>query len=538
MDETPDEVTVSGAAFRIRFDQHTGTLASLSYGGKEMLAQQPGTTTGPLLNVFRAFTDNDGWFRADFYGSGLSQMAHRLQALRVDRLAPHAVQVRTALDCRGFKGNGFAYVAVYTILGDGTVVVDNQIDPVGTLPPLPKLGVRLTVPGAFENFTWLGRGPGENYPDRKTSADIGLYHSTVREQFVEYVRPQEHGNKEDVRWAALTDDAGTGLLFVADGHLAVTVSHFTAEDLDGARHKQGEPKRFQRLVPRESVVVCLDHQQMGLGGASCGPPPMAKYLCAAAPVAFRYTIRPYAPASGPLERVARERIPVCGPVQIERDEQGLVQIQCRTPEIRIRYTLDGNEPTEASPEYTAPVPHADAVVVRARAFGAGLLPGPAATAAFEKIVPVVRLDRAGWKVLHVDSEEPEEGPAPNAIDGDPATYWHTRWRTQEDAHPHEICLDLGVTHALVGFEYRPRQNQANGRIARYEFHVSADGESWGPPIAQGTFPDSPEAQRVLFAEVRAQYVRLRALSEVHGQPWASMAELNLFGPVVPASGPR
>jgi beta-galactosidase len=322
VDESPSAVIVRGTGstgFEAVFSRSTGTLSSLIYGipnagarggGTRILSDSPAYVAGPLLNVYRALTDNDKWLATAFYNSGLSQLAHRVRTFRVTKLGPQAARVDVLFDCDGFKAAGFSHRVSYTVLSDGRILVDNHIEPKGDVPPLPKLGLQMRVSGELEQFAWLGRGPGESYPDRKTSADVGLYRGTVSEQFVEYVRPQENGNKEDVRWAALTNQAGRGVLMVAESpHLAVTVSHFTADDLDAARHRSGEPKKFARLVPRGEILVALDEQQMGLGGASCGPEPMGKYKCLPHPVDFRVSLRPYSPEMGPIERVARLRVP-------------------------------------------------------------------------------------------------------------------------------------------------------------------------------------------------------------------------------------
>lgn len=283
-------VTLSGNGFEARFDRATGTLDRLVYGGQTVLDGH-----GPRLNVYRALTDNDQWLRGDFFKSGLSQLAHRVESFTVTRLDGGAARMDVTVDARGFKGAGFRHACVYTVRGDGSITLDNRFEPVGDLPPLPKLGLRLILPASFEDFTWYGRGPWESYPDRKSSEDIGLYTGAVSEQFTEYARPQENGNKEDVRWAALTDRSGRGIQFVADPTMSVTVSHYMPEDLDAARHRNGQERRFTRLTPRPETIVNLDAFQMGLGGASCGPPPLEEYRNPPMPAEFTVTLRPFAP---------------------------------------------------------------------------------------------------------------------------------------------------------------------------------------------------------------------------------------------------
>ncbi len=124
----------------------------------------------------------------------------------------------------------------YDIYGNGAVLVDLHLDCFGDLPPLPRLGLSLVVPTGFEAFTWLGGGPHESYVDRKAGAAVGLYGGTVDEQYVPYIMPQENGNKTDVRWAALSNAQGLGLLAIAEPHMEASVSHYSIDMLYRARH--------------------------------------------------------------------------------------------------------------------------------------------------------------------------------------------------------------------------------------------------------------------------------------------------------------
>ncbi len=142
------------------------------------------------------------------------------------------------------------------------------------------------------------------------------------------------------------------------------------------------------------------------------------------------------------------------------------------------------------------------------------------------------IPQSNWSLLFVDSEElvGENGAAVNAFDGDVNTIWHTQWRGGSPAHPHEIRIDLGQFYDIDGFRYMPRQNGGiNGTIGQYEFYVSSDGVNWGVPVATGTFANDATEKEVLFGTTTGRYIRLRALSEVNGNPWASMAEINVMG---------
>ncbi len=137
--------------------------------------------------------------------------------------------------------------------------------------------------------------------------------------------------------------------------------------------------------------------------------------------------------------------------------------------------------------------------------------------------------KSEWKVIYFDSQESDEGPAKNAIDGDTETYWHTNYSTTQEKYPHEIQVDTGSVREVGGFSYFPRQDGVNGRIANYEFYLSLDGKDWGHPVAKGRFKNEGDLSKIVFeSPVRARYFRFRALSEQQGDIWASVAELDLL----------
>ncbi len=141
------------------------------------------------------------------------------------------------------------------------------------------------------------------------------------------------------------------------------------------------------------------------------------------------------------------------------------------------------------------------------------------------------IPQAGWTVRYVDSQETvgESAPATNAFDGNTSTFWHTQWLNAQPGMPHELQIDLGSTYSVSGFRYLPRQGVDNGRIAQYEFYVSTDGTTWGPAVATGTWPNTSAEQQVLFTSKTGRYVRLRALTEVLGRYFTTVAELNVLG---------
>jgi hypothetical protein len=142
------------------------------------------------------------------------------------------------------------------------------------------------------------------------------------------------------------------------------------------------------------------------------------------------------------------------------------------------------------------------------------------------------VSQSGWTLLSADSEETqgENGRATNAFDGSSSTIWHTQYTGTAPAHPHEIQIDVGASYALTGFAYLPRQDKDDhGMVAGYQFYASADRNNWGAAVASGTFNSDRSEKKVMFASKVARYVRFVALSEINGQPWTSVAELNLVG---------
>ncbi len=140
------------------------------------------------------------------------------------------------------------------------------------------------------------------------------------------------------------------------------------------------------------------------------------------------------------------------------------------------------------------------------------------------------IPQTGWSLLYVDSEETvgESAPATNAFDGDENTYWHTEWNSGTPPHPHEIQIDLGATYNIAGFRYLPRQSGSNGKIADYEFYVSDDGSNWGTALSTGTWTNNVSEEEIIFSITKGRYVRLVAISEVNGNPFTSVAELNVL----------
>jgi beta-galactosidase len=250
-----NQVKVTGKDFTVTVDKSSGTITSYEVRGTRLI------TSGPAPNFWRAPTDND-------HGNGQhtrnqtwrdAGANRKVTDVSVRALRERAVEIKVAGTLPTTVES--TYSTTYTVFGNGEIKVDHTLHPgASSLPYIPEVGSLLFLPKRLEYLRYYGRGPEENHWDRNYGTDVGIYSGTVSEQWTSYIRPQENGNKTDVRWAALTDRHGVGLLVAGAPLLEVSASHFTPEDLSsGARHDY-------QLTPRDEVVFRLNHRQMGVGG--------------------------------------------------------------------------------------------------------------------------------------------------------------------------------------------------------------------------------------------------------------------------------
>lgn len=237
---------------------------------------------GPQLNVWRAATDNDGLKLFEGVNWGGERALTRWLRAGYDRLKAVSsettvsvvrggVSINIRQDWRAPGANRtITHLHRYRIDSTGGIQVHNAFVVDRELPELPRIGVSLVLPPELEQLAWFGRGPWENYVDRNRSAMVGRYRTTVTDDYVPYIMPQEHGNKTEVRWLHLHDGQGRGVRFVAAPTMEASASHFTAADLFAAKHDV-------ELRPRPEVIVHLDHAQRGLGTHSCGPDTLPQY---------------------------------------------------------------------------------------------------------------------------------------------------------------------------------------------------------------------------------------------------------------------
>ncbi len=270
-----EHLSISGSGFSIQWEKNvTGSLTSLTYHGKEMLAHPADFPLQPVTQAFRAPTDNDksfgNWLAKDWSLHQMDNSRISLDSFKHEVREDGAVIVRVQTRNR-YKEGMIVTKFLYTILSDGTIDLKTTFQPQGILPELPRLGIAFCLSSDYNTFIWQGRGPQDNYPDRKTSAAVGLWKGSVADQYVHYPRPQDSGNREEVCRLMLTDRHGKGIRVDAvEDVFSASALHYTAQDLYKETHDCN-------LKPRPEVILSLDAAVLGLGNSSCGPGVLKKY---------------------------------------------------------------------------------------------------------------------------------------------------------------------------------------------------------------------------------------------------------------------
>ncbi len=505
-DETA-KIEVKGKNFNTIFDKESGKLVKLSMNGK---VYWDSVDNAPNFNPFRAPVDNDKRVRGSWYNSGY----HELKATEaVVKLVDKTEDTATISSKVRYLGKGqprFDVTTTWIVFANGTVVSENSIKPVGQQADLARSGFRMILPKQFNNYTWYGRGPGDSYVDRKSANDFGLWTGKTADM-THYTTPQDSGNHEDTSWLALYNKQGQGLMFSSDDKFSFSALDYSAVEMGTKGHPIDLPKKSG------NVYLNVAKGTHGLGGASCGPNPMDKYLLKAKPLTFRYVIQGIANARNKIAINPPAAPAICSPVEITRAKDGLVSIVTATSGATILYKIGGGE----YKKYTKPFKLGKVLTVTARAQKRGFVSASPQTVEFDELGR-----KALWSV-EVGSSQVGEGDAKHIIDNNPKTFWHSQYIGMTAGHPHEVVLNLGKVEAIKGIKYLPRQDMFNGRIAKYTLFVSKDGKSW-KKVKAGTFPNSAKEQIVKFKKGKYQYIKMITGSEVKGNDFATIAELDII----------
>ena len=265
------KLEVSGVDMKIVFDLSRGSMESFNFKGKELIKK------GTEPDFWRPPTDNDYGYNMDKLLGVWKKAGERTVVTKANISQPEPDKVVVSFnydipDTASQKIGGFA--TIFTIYGSSDVIVKNMFSKISDkIPEIPRMGMQMQLPAELTNLKWLGRGPHENYTDRKTSADIGLYESTVADQYTPYIRPQENGYKTDTRWLTLTDDNGTGIMVSGNPLFCFSALNNIHDDFESP----GKLSQYRKdaktanthtidVKPRDLVNLNIDLGQMGVGG--------------------------------------------------------------------------------------------------------------------------------------------------------------------------------------------------------------------------------------------------------------------------------
>ena len=288
-----DEPEIAVGDTVLRWSNETAAVVGVSHAGRQLLAW-------PVeASVWRAPTENDGR-RLDTEPTGALRS---WLALGLDRIEIEAVSARRKRRSDGsvqltlrrrlrLPGSGDAvdHRQQVVVRADGVIVFDEELALPTSLDDLPRIGSRFEVVGELDQLVWFGRGPRETYVDRETSEQLGRWASTVADQYVPYILPQEHGNHTDTRWFALADAAGDGLLVSSTNRLdpfGFTARFHHDADLYAAT-------TTAELRASDTVEVHVDVLQRGVGTGACGPDTLAPYQVTGGPARWSWAMRPVA----------------------------------------------------------------------------------------------------------------------------------------------------------------------------------------------------------------------------------------------------
>ena len=314
LDKAAKRANITGENFQVAFDLNTGAIYSLKYGNQIIIKDG----NGPQLDAYRAPTDNDagiGYHNA-WFKNGLYDLQHVVKSwtctpnkkdgtykldFTVESQGKEGCDVnygnrdRDPESCYNFEKNKraltdtdlkFTSRQIYTIYKDGSIEMQSAIGANRSKVILPRIGYSMVLPSELNQYDYYGRGPVNNYNDRKTSQFIGWYHSPVAEQGIMLPKPQAQGNREEVRWCAVTNSQQQGVVFISDSTMSASALPWSQQELTLAAHPYQLPKS-------SGTHLHLDAKVTGLGGASCGQGgPLTSDQVRSTPTTFGFIIRP------------------------------------------------------------------------------------------------------------------------------------------------------------------------------------------------------------------------------------------------------
>ncbi|MEM9186255.1 MAG: glycoside hydrolase family 2 TIM barrel-domain containing protein, partial [Planctomycetota bacterium] len=290
-------VRAVGEEFTAVFNSQNGALKELWRDGRELVIAdiEPRFWRPPVDN--ENDTSNTANLPREMFVWRDAHVGRRLDSLTAKPITPGHTRVVAKLRIPVWNA---AYTNVYDVYGNGDIAVTAEMEGPGDLPELMRFGMRLPIANWMSQAAWYGRGPHESYPDRKTSALVGLYKSPVAALHFPYGKPQENGNRTDTRWAAFTDSEGRGLIVTGDPIIQFSATRYDPRRLVYARHEYEVGSRHRH------TTVMIDGVQRGVGGInSWGARPLAEYRPKERRYRYGYRLSPVLPGEDAAAAAAR-----------------------------------------------------------------------------------------------------------------------------------------------------------------------------------------------------------------------------------------
>ncbi|MFX1273822.1 MAG: glycoside hydrolase family 2 TIM barrel-domain containing protein [Promethearchaeota archaeon] len=297
IEESRESILIQGNDFEVIIGKKSGTLEEFKYKNKKLIST-------PLIpNFWRAPIDNElGVIKLipilkKYFGYRWKKASkkRKVKKIIIGELEPQLIQIQFHFNIPHGKTH---LLTTYTIYGNSDIIIENVFTPKKNMV---KFGMQMEIPGEFSTITWFGRGPHETMLDRKTGAAVGIYSGNVETLIHPYIRPQENGNRTDVRWISLISDNGEGI-FVSDvggTYLSTSVWPYTMEDLENATHNHELPRR-------NTITFNIDYKQRGVGGDLPSISRLHDEYKLKAKIRYNYSfrLRPYTQDMGDFSKLA------------------------------------------------------------------------------------------------------------------------------------------------------------------------------------------------------------------------------------------
>ncbi|MCR4430911.1 MAG: S-layer homology domain-containing protein [Tepidanaerobacteraceae bacterium] len=540
LNETSSSAVISSTDFQLTFDKTEGAITSFIFKGKELFnsALEP--------NFWRAPTDNDkGWGMPSTCSTWKTAGQNRsVTDVTVQQVSSKEIDIYVTSTLPTSTASN--YTNTYKIFGSGDILVNTTLVPgSSSLPIIPEIGMEVQLPGEFENMKWYGRGPQENYCDRNSGTQVGVYKSTVSEQFFPYIQPSENGNRTDIRWLTLTNDDGTGLMVSGDIDSAeplieASALHYSASELESKTHP------FQ-LTKSDDVYLRINYKQMGVGGDdswSSNAKPHSQYqLSSINTYSYNFRLRPVTSEQDPMElskmslsllsdsSVRVSSITVSGKNNQSKISLpgGTLQMQATvSPSNAAIQTVtwsvynadnpDKSDIAEISKTGLLTAKKDGVVVVVAKANDDSGVCGTAEITIENQGAKIISQGKTAMALTNESGNIPSFGN-----DGSTST----RWCASSGSTPQWWLVDLGTSSSIVGSQVIWESDSV---AYKYKIESSDDYSNWTTLVDNTNNTTAQQVQNDVFPEgSKGRFVRITITGKSSSSAWASFYEFKVYG---------